>query len=51
MKNKKLLSSIFSAALAMIIAAGSPTVGVKLARETQIAAESTVQGSLINEEK
>ncbi len=51
MKKKKLLSSILSAALAIIIAAGSPTAGVRLAKEAQIAAEPTVQSSLINEEK
>ncbi len=50
MKIRKILSSVFSAALAVIIAAGSPTVGVKLAREAQISAEPTVRSSLNDEE-
>ena len=43
MKKRKLLSSVISVALAAVIAAGSPTVGVKLAKEAQITAEPTVQ--------
>lgn len=43
MKKRKLLSSVFSVAMATIIAASSPTVGVKLAKEAQLPAEPTVQ--------
>ena len=43
MKKRKLLSSMFSVAMATIIAASSPTVGVKLAKEAQLPAEPTVQ--------
>ena len=43
MKKRKLLSSVLSVAMATIIAASSPTVGVKLAKEAQLPAESTVQ--------
>lgn len=43
MKKRKLLSSVLSVALATVIAAGSPTVGVKLAKDTQLSAESEVQ--------
>lgn len=43
MKKRKLLSSVISVALAAVIAAGSPTVGVKIAKEAQITAEPTVQ--------
>lgn len=43
MKKRKLLSSVLSVAMATIIAASSPTVGVKLAKEAQLPAEPTVQ--------
>lgn len=43
MKKQKLLSSVLSVAMATIIAASSPTVGVKLAKEAQLPAEPTVQ--------
>ena len=43
MKKRKLLTSVFSVAMATIIAASSPTVGVKLAKEAQLPAEPTVQ--------
>lgn len=43
MKKRKLLSSVFSVAMATIIAASSPTVDVKLAKEAQLPAEPTVQ--------
>lgn len=43
MKKRKFLSSVFSVAMATIIAASSPTVGVKLAKEAQLPAEPTVQ--------
>lgn len=43
MKNRKLLSSVLSVAMATIIAASSPTVGIKLAKEAQLPAEPTVQ--------
>lgn len=50
MKKRKLLSSVLSVALAAVIAAGSPTVGVKLAKEAQISDEPTVQ-SILKPEK
>lgn len=43
MKKRKLLSSVLSVAMATIIAASSPTVGVKLSKEAQLPAEPTVQ--------
>lgn len=43
MKKRKLLSSVLSVAMATIIAASSPTFGVKLAKEAQLPAEPTVQ--------
>lgn len=43
MKKRKLLSSVLSVAMATIIAASSPTVGIKLAKEAQLPAEPTVQ--------
>lgn len=43
MKKRKLLSSVLSVAMATIIAASSPTVGVKLAKEARLPAEPTVQ--------
>lgn len=43
MKKRKLLSTVLSVAMATIIAASSPTVGVKLAKEAQLPAEPTVQ--------
>lgn len=43
MKKRKLLSFVLSVAMATIIAASSPTVGVKLAKEAQLPAEPTVQ--------
>ena len=43
MKKRKLLSYVLSVAMATIIAASSPTVGVKLAKEAQLPAEPTVQ--------
>lgn len=43
MKKRKLLSSVLSVAMATIIAASSPTVGVKVAKEAQLPAEPTVQ--------
>lgn len=43
MKKRKLLSSVLSVAMATIIAASSPTVGVKLSKESQLPAEPTVQ--------
>lgn len=43
MKKRKLLSSVLSVAMATIIAASSPTVGVKLAKEAQLPDEPTVQ--------
>lgn len=43
MKKRKLLSSVLSVAMATIVAASSPTVGVKLAKEAQLPAEPTVQ--------
>ena len=49
MKKRKLLSSVLSVALAAVIAAGSPTVGVKLAKEAQISAEPTAQSILKSE--
>ena len=49
MKKRKLLSSVLSVALAAVIAAGSPTVGVKLAKEAQISDEPRVQSILKSE--
>lgn len=43
MKKRKLLSSVLSVTMATIIAASSPTVGVKLAKEARFSAESAVQ--------
>ena len=43
MKKRKILSSVISFALAAVIAAGSPTVGIKLAKEARLSVEQTVQ--------
>ena len=43
MKKRKILSSVLSFALAAVIAAGSPTVGIKLAKEARLSDEPTVQ--------
>ena len=43
MKKRKILSSVLSFALAAVIAAGSPTVGIKLAKEARLYDEPTVQ--------
>ena len=43
MKKRKFLSSVLSFALAAVIAAGSPTVGIKLAKEARLSDEPTVQ--------
>ncbi len=49
MKKRKLLSSVLSVAMATIIAASSPTVGVKLAKEAQFSDEPAVQSVLKSE--
>ena len=43
MKKRKFLSSVLSFALAAVIATGSPTVGIKLAKEARLSDEPTVQ--------
>ena len=42
MKKRKFLSFVLSFALAAVIAAGSPTVGIKLAKEARLSDEPTV---------